>query len=276
MFLKNKVVLITGGSRGIGKAVAEKCLSEGANVIINYKTSCEKVKKLVQEYGKDKVITYKADVSNPEQVSKMIDYVKKTFGHLDGIVNNAGIITRTHNWKNISLDDWKDNINTNLLGSWNLIRFGVDIMNMQIIAVLVLLTLITITVNTILITTTWRISIKQKEEQTKAQQDYYIASTPISIDDMNILDRIVEESFNYYQLLNLSGKDNAYINEDTQQKIIYDVLSNVLSSVSDSIIGKLSLIYKKDYIEDLIARKVQLVVLDYTISINGNYRDDKK
>ena len=149
-------------------------------------------------------------------------------------------------------------------------------MNMQIIAVLVLLTLITITVNTILITTTWRISIKQKEEQTKAQQDYYIASTPISIDDMNILDRIVEDSFNYYQLLNLSGKDNAYINEDTQQKIIYDVLSNVLSSVSDSIIGKLSLIYKKDYIEDLIARKVQLVVLDYTISINGNYRDDKK
>lgn len=93
---------------------------------------------------------------------------------------------------------------------------------------------------------------------------------------MNILDRIVEDSFNYYQLLNLSGKDNAYINEDTQQKIIYDVLSNVLSSVSDSIIGKLSLIYKKDYIEDLIARKVQLVVLDYTISINGNYRDDKK
>ena len=93
---------------------------------------------------------------------------------------------------------------------------------------------------------------------------------------MNILDRIVEESFNYYQLLNLSGKDKAYINEDTQQKIIYDVLSNVLSSVSDSIIGKLSLIYKKDYIEDLIARKVQLVVLDYTISINGNYRDDKK
>ena len=93
---------------------------------------------------------------------------------------------------------------------------------------------------------------------------------------MNILDRIVEESFNYYQLLNLSGKDNAYINEDTQQKIIYNVLSNVLSSVSDSIISKLSLIYKKDYIEDLIARKVQLVVLDYTISINGNYRDDKK
>lgn len=129
MLLKDKVILITGGSRGIGKAVVEKCLSEGANVIIDYKNNCEKVKKLVQEYGKDKVITYKADVSNPEEVSKMIDYVKKTFGHLDGIVNNAGIITRTHDWKNISLDDWNDNINTNLLGSWNLMRFGVDIMN---------------------------------------------------------------------------------------------------------------------------------------------------
>ena len=129
MLLKDKVILITGGSRGIGKAVAEKCLSEGANVIIDYKNNCEKVEKLLQKYGENKVIAYKADVSNSEEVSKMIDYVKKIFGHLDGIVNNAGIITRTHNWKNISLKDWNDNINTNLLGSWNLIRFGVDIMN---------------------------------------------------------------------------------------------------------------------------------------------------
>ena len=58
----------------------------------------------------------------------MITYVKKVFGHLDGIVNNAGIITRTYDWKNITLQDWNINIGTNLIGSWNVIRFGVDIM----------------------------------------------------------------------------------------------------------------------------------------------------
>lgn len=129
MLLKDKVILVTGGSRGIGKAVVEKCLNEGAKVIINYKNSCEKVEKLVQQYDKDKVVIYKADVSESEEVTQMIDYVKETFGHLDGIVNNAGIITRTHDWKNISPKDWNENINTNLLGSWNLMRFGVGIMN---------------------------------------------------------------------------------------------------------------------------------------------------
>lgn len=128
MLLENKIILITGGSRGIGKAVAEKCLKEGAKVVIDYKNSCEKIETLVKEYGEDKIITYKTDVSNADDVKQMITYVKEVFGHLDGIVNNAGIITRTYDWKNISLQDWNTNIGTNLIGSWNVIRFGVDIM----------------------------------------------------------------------------------------------------------------------------------------------------
>lgn len=128
MLLENKIVLITGGSRGIGKAVAEKCLKEGAKVVIDYKNSCEKIETLVKEYGEDKIITYKADVSNADDVKQMVTYVKEVFGHLDGIVNNAGIITRTYDWKNILLQDWNTNIETNLIGSWNVIRFGVDIM----------------------------------------------------------------------------------------------------------------------------------------------------
>ena len=128
MLLENKIILITGGSRGIGKAVAEKCLKEGAKVVIDYKNSCEKIEMLVKEYGEDKIITYKADVSNADDIKQMVTYVKEVFGHLDGIVNNAGIITRTYDWKNISLQDWNTNIGTNLIGSWNVIRFGVDIM----------------------------------------------------------------------------------------------------------------------------------------------------
>lgn len=110
MLLENKIILITGGSRGIGKAIAEKCLKDGAKVVIDYKNSCKKIETLVKEYGNDKIITYKADVSNVDDVKQMITYVKKVFGHLDGIVNNAGIITRTYDWKNITLQDWNINI----------------------------------------------------------------------------------------------------------------------------------------------------------------------
>lgn len=128
MILKNKVILITGGSRGIGKATAEECLKNGANVIINYKNNCERVEPLFDLYSKNKLLTYKADVSDINGVKKMMNEIKEKFGHLDGIVNNAGIITRTYDWKDISLQDWNENINTNLLGMWNIVRFGVDIM----------------------------------------------------------------------------------------------------------------------------------------------------
>ena len=121
MLLEDKIILITGVSRLIGKAVAEKCLKEGAKVVIDYKNSCEKIETLVKRYGKKKIITYKADVSNADDVKKMITYVKEVFGHLDGIVNNAGIITRTYDWKNISLQDWNTNIGTNLIGPWYVI-----------------------------------------------------------------------------------------------------------------------------------------------------------
>lgn len=128
MLLKDKIILVTGGSRGIGKAVADKCLSEGAKVIIDYKTNCEEIKEIIQQYGEDNVNTYKADVSNELDVKRMIEHIKDNFGKVDGIVNNAGIITRTFDWKNIELDDWYKNINTNLIGTWNVMRYGVDIM----------------------------------------------------------------------------------------------------------------------------------------------------
>lgn len=135
------------------------------------------------------------------------------------------------------------------------------------------MTLLTITINTIIITHTWRVNIKQKNVQTEAQQNYYLASTPISMDEMMIIDKIIQETFDRYQIFNLAHLKNPYISEDLQQKIIKDVFTDVYSSISENIINKLSLVYKKEHIEDIIVQKIQMIVLNYTIEINGNYKE---
>ena len=149
-------------------------------------------------------------------------------------------------------------------------------MNMEILVALVLLTLITITANTILVTRTWKASIEQKREQSKAQSSYYLASLPINLNELEILDKIIQQNFERYQILKLSHKDNLYITEEMQQKIIMDITTEVYTSISDNIWDKLSLIYKKDHIEDIIVQKVQMLVLAYTVEINGNYKEPKK
>lgn len=90
---------------------------------------------------------------------------------------------------------------------------------------------------------------------------------------MNILDKIIQETFDRYQIFNLAHLKNPYIGDDLQQKIIKEVFTDVYGSVSDNIINKLSLIYKKEHIEDIIVQKIQLIVLNYTIEINGNYKE---
>lgn len=138
------------------------------------------------------------------------------------------------------------------------------------------MTLITITINTILVTRTWKASIEQKREQSKAQSSYYLASVPINMNELDILDKIIQQDFERYQILKLGHKPNLYITESMQQKIIMDIATEVYSSISDNIWDKLSLIYKKDHIEDIIVQKIQMLVLSYTVEINGNYKDEKK
>jgi len=139
-----------------------------------------------------------------------------------------------------------------------------------------LLTLITITINTILITRTWRASIEQKREQAESISRYNLASIPINIDELDILDKIIQQAFERYQILNLGHRENLYINEELQQKIIKDLTIEIYTSISDDIWDKLALIYKKEHIEDIIVQKIQMIVLTYTIEINGHYKDDKK
>lgn len=114
----NKVVLVTGGSRGIGKATIIEFAKKGYNVVINYLNSKQEaleLKKIVEDNYHVQVLVIKADVSNEEDIKKMVDEIILEFGHIDCLVNNAGIAIDT-----IFEDKTKENflkiLNTNLIG----------------------------------------------------------------------------------------------------------------------------------------------------------------
>lgn len=92
--LTGKVALVTGGSRGIGAAIATRLAHDGANVAISYSASADKaealVKELTQKYGV-KAVAFKADQADTKQVENLVETVAKQFGKLDILVNNAGV-----------------------------------------------------------------------------------------------------------------------------------------------------------------------------------------
>lgn len=94
MLVNDKVILVTGASRGIGRATAKLLAENGARVIVNYNGSADKAQSLVDELtssGFDAVM-FKADVSKENEVKAMYDFIKKTYGRLDVLINNAGVM----------------------------------------------------------------------------------------------------------------------------------------------------------------------------------------
>jgi len=118
--IQNKVALITGGSRGIGRAVSLRLASDGVKLAINYKSdrkSADLVVGLVKEMGVE-ALSVQADVSDSSQVDVMVDQVVSEFGNVDILVNNAGIIHDSLLMR-MSEDVWDEVLNTNLKGSYN-------------------------------------------------------------------------------------------------------------------------------------------------------------
>ena len=109
--MKNKVILVTGASRGIGKAIAKFFAEKGHTVIANYNNSHEQAEKLKKEYPNIEI--FKADVSNREDVRKMVDFCLNKYGKIDVLINNAGI-DQEKMFQDISDEDWQTVINTNL------------------------------------------------------------------------------------------------------------------------------------------------------------------
>ncbi len=115
--MERKVVLVTGSSRGIGKAIAIDFANKGYDVVINYKNSHEEaqiLKEKLEELYKIKALALKADVSNENEVKNMVETIIKEFGKIDVLVNNAGIAIDKE-FEDRTIEDWKLTLNTNLI-----------------------------------------------------------------------------------------------------------------------------------------------------------------
>jgi 3-oxoacyl-[acyl-carrier protein] reductase len=122
---EGKTALVTGGSRGIGKAVAIQLAKDGFNIAINYSKnskSADEVVEIVKSYGVN-AISLMCDISQYKQVENMIKEIIEKFGAIDVVVNNAGI-TRDNLLLRMSEEEWDDVINTNLKGAFNVIKFA--------------------------------------------------------------------------------------------------------------------------------------------------------
>lgn len=118
-----KVVLVTGGTRGIGKSIALKFAKEGYNLAINYVSDKTDLEKLKEEFAKYNVETLfiKTDVSNFDQSKNMIDETIKKYGKIDVLVNNAGI-TKDDLIMRMKEEDFDKVININLNGTFNVTK----------------------------------------------------------------------------------------------------------------------------------------------------------
>lgn len=119
MRLSDKIVLITGASKGIGKALALGCAREGADVIVNYNSDHDGAEATVAEIkalGRD-AISVQADVGQVKQIDRMFDQVKSRFPRLDVLINNAGLTGWTEIF-DATEEKWDQVINTNLKGSF--------------------------------------------------------------------------------------------------------------------------------------------------------------
>ena len=117
MDLAGKTCLVTGATRGIGRAVAEALAAAGADVVISARTSSD-----VEHVAKDldyaflgSVVGIAADVSNPEDCSRLVQETADAFGHLDVLVNNAGVGILA-SIEELSVEDWETQVHTNLRG----------------------------------------------------------------------------------------------------------------------------------------------------------------
>lgn len=125
MRLKDKVALITGGSGGVGSAMALRFAQEGAKIVINYNknsANAEKVVKSIREIG-GQAISQRADVTNRDDVKRICDEAANRFGTIHILVNCAGIARDALLYK-MTEEEWDEVIDINLKGSFNCAQFA--------------------------------------------------------------------------------------------------------------------------------------------------------
>ncbi len=121
--MERRVALITGGAKGIGKAIAKKFAKNGYDLILNYvsdKTDLEGIQNEFKEYGVE-VLLEKADVSNYEQCENMVKAAIEKFGRIDTLINNAGV-TKDNLLMRMKEEDFDKVISINLKGTFNMTK----------------------------------------------------------------------------------------------------------------------------------------------------------
>lgn len=121
--LKDKVAIVTGGSRGIGKSICLKMAECGANIVIVYASNDEVANKTAEEVSKfgNEVVAYKCDVSQDLEVKNLVDKINNKFKKIDILVNNVGIRDDKLAF-NMDYDCFNKIIQTNLIGTFNMIH----------------------------------------------------------------------------------------------------------------------------------------------------------
>ena len=121
--LKDKNIIVTGGSRGIGKSIAKKFLNNGANVVFSHFSSQEESESTLNELKKisTKVACYKSDASNYDDSEEFVNKVVRDLGSVDVLVNNAGI-TKDNLLLRMSENDFKSVMEVNMNSVFNLTK----------------------------------------------------------------------------------------------------------------------------------------------------------
>jgi 3-oxoacyl-[acyl-carrier protein] reductase len=121
MRLENKVAIVTGSSRGIGRAAAILFAQEGAFVVVNYKDNMDRAQEVADVIGSERSLLVQADVSKEDDVRRLVSATLEKFGRIDILVNNAGVLI-PKSFDEMTRDIWDQTLNSNILGTYNCIR----------------------------------------------------------------------------------------------------------------------------------------------------------
>ena len=124
-----RTAIVTGATRGIGRAIALELARRGADIAFNYAKSAEAAESLTKELAElgVRTLSMQCDVASTESAAEMVKQVKENFGRIDFLVNNAGI-TRDNLILRMKEDDWDAVMDTNLKGAWNFAKAAFRVM----------------------------------------------------------------------------------------------------------------------------------------------------
>ncbi|OHF01668.1 short-chain dehydrogenase [Colletotrichum orchidophilum] len=121
MSLQDKIILITGGSKGIGKAIALDAAAQGAKIVVNYSSDSSAADEVVKTIGSDCAIAVRADVSKTDELQKLVDATIDKFGKIDVLIPNAAIM-HMRTVENTTEEDFDQMFNINVKGPYFLVQ----------------------------------------------------------------------------------------------------------------------------------------------------------